>query len=179
MPAININLLPIELSAKGGTAKAASALKKVNMAILVIFIVLGLLGGGIILYLSFQITSEGQTNADLKNRISALEVAEQQTILVKDRLAKIKTINSGKDAATGVANLATISNSLPSGVVLSDADIDISGKAKMGFKVTDSTSLVTFLATISANQSFSKLTIRNFAFSPANGYLISLEGTLK
>lgn len=177
--AVNINLLPVELSAKGGVAQAASAIKKVNMAIVIVFIVLGVIGGGLILYLTFQITNESRANTDLKNRIATLEVAEQQTILVKDRLGKIKTINGAKDAVSSVNVVQTINSSIPPGVVLSDTDIDVSGRVKMGFKVTDSSALVTFLGGLTANENFSKLTIRNFSFNPTNGYLISLEATTK
>lgn len=180
MPAaVNINLLPVELSAKSGVSQAATLFRRISTAALIIFLIFGGLAAAFIIIFSLQINSVVKTNDGLKADIAKLEVTEQKNVLVKDRLAKIKVINGQSDILTTTGNIRNIVTSLASGVTLADANIDVLGKVDFSFKVADTSQLVSFLANLVANSNFKVLAIKNFSYNPAAGYLISLEAANK
>lgn len=179
MAATNINLLPVDLSAKSGVAKSASLFRRITVTGAIIFVILGILAGGFVVIFTLQINSVTKANDALKTQIASFETAEQKNVLVKDRLAKIKTIEGQKDILGASAGVGTINSSLPSGVSISDVNIDSTGKTQFGFTVSDSTSLVPFLANLVTAPSYKQLTIKNFSFNPATGYLVSFDAQTK
>ena len=179
MAATNINLLPVDLSAKSQAARLGSFLKKATKVLIGLFSVAGLLSGIFIVVLSLQLDSVNKKNETLRQNISALETTEQKTVLVRNRLEKIKILGDKDKAIGSVAILSGIVSSLPSGVSLTDANADLSGGLTYSFNVSDSSVLPQFLGSLMANQSFSKLGIKNFSFSPLSGYKITLEAQAK
>ncbi len=179
MPAININLLPQELSAKSGVASLSKVLKKASIVGLGAFSLIGMIVAGIFIYFSFEIGNANKINDTLKSKITTLEVAEQKTILVKDRLQKVRTIMSGKDVLPLIENIRTLIALMPSGASISDTDIDANGKVKISFKVADPSSLTVLFANIAASTNYKQMVIKNFSFNQATGYLVALEGVSK
>ena len=175
MPAVNINLLPLELSAKSGVAKLAVLLKKLTVLLLSVFLLLGAISLAFIIIFSAEINSVIKANEALKVQISTLESAEQKNILVKDRLAKIKSIEAQGDILGVVNSLGGVSATLPPGVSISDSDIDISGRTKFSFKAADSSALSSLLAGLISLPDYKTLIIKTFTFAPDIGYLITLE----
>lgn len=176
MPASNINLLPIELSAKSGVAKLAATIKRVSMFSVITFLVFGLMAGAFILIYSLDTNSIIKNNENLASQIAALEDAEQKTVLIKDRLQKIKTLESQTDILPAVAGLKNITASLPQGVTVADVTMD-AGKTIFSFNVADSSILVSFLSNLIANSGYKQLSIKSFSFTPVTGYLVSFETT--
>lgn len=179
MPASNINLLPVDLSAKSGVAKTAALLKRVSFFMVATFLVLGFLAGAFIVFFSIQLDSVAKTNQNLTSQIATLEVTEQKTVLIKDRLQKVKSLQSQKDVLAGVGIIKKITDSLPVGVSLADANLDTSGVAEFSFNVTDSGTLVNFLANLIALPDYKTLVIKSFSFTPVTGYLVTFEATAK
>lgn len=178
MAASNINLLPLELSAKSGVAKLAALLKRVSTFMIMIFLVLGFMALAFIIFYSIRLDDTLKANQALASQISTLEVTEQKTVLVKDRLQKIKGIKAQPDVIAAVDGIRSLSAVLPSGVSVADTSID-AGKTNFSFNVTDSSVLVNFLANLVTNSNYKQLTIKNFTFTPATGYLVSFESNAK
>lgn len=179
MAASNINLLPIDLSAKSGVAKTAALLRRVSMFGLVVFMVLGVMAGVFVVIYSIQLNSVITGNQALASQISTLEVTEQKTVLVKDRLQKIKNIEAQADVLNSVAGLTKVDSSLPQGVTIADVAIDALGKTSFSFNVTDSSSLANFLGSLIVSGNYKQLTIKSFTFAPQTGYLVSFEAVSK
>lgn len=179
MPAANINLLPVDLSAKSGIAKLAALLKRTSFFMLATFLVLGFLAGAFIIFFSIQLDSTNKTNQNLSAQISTLEVTEQKTVLIKDRLQKVKSLGTQKDVLSGVDAVNTITETLPSGVSLAEVNLDTSGTVQFSFNVTDSSTLVSFLANLVSQTDFKNLSIKSFSFTPVTGYLVSFEAVAK
>lgn len=179
MPAANINLLPVDLSAKSGVAKLAALLKRASFFMLATFLVLGFLAGAFIIFFSLQLDATNKANQNLSAQISTLEVTEQKTVLIKDRLQKVKSLGSQKDILGGVEAVEAISSTLPPGVSLAEVNLDTGGIVQFSFTVTDSTTLVSFLAQLVSQSTFKNLVIKSFSFTPVTGYLVSFEATTK
>lgn len=179
MAAVNINLLPIDLSAKSQAARFGNILRKITTAIIGIFSVLVVLAGVFIVVLSLQLDSVNKKNELLKQNIAALETTEQKTVFVKDRLQKIKGLGEGSKTITSMALLGGLLPSLPPPVSLSESTADSTGALDFSFKVSDSASLPPFLALLITNEGLSKLSIKNLSFNPASGYIVSLEAAIK
>ncbi len=178
MPASNINLLPIELSAKSGVAKLAATLKRVSMFSVITFLVFGLMAGAFILVYSLDTNSIVKNNDNLASQIATLEDAEQKTVLIKDRLQKIKTLNAQTDILPAITGLKSVISGLPAGVTVADITMD-SGKTVFAFNVADSSILVSFLSNLVVSSGYKQLTIKSFSFTPATGYLVSFETVSK
>lgn len=178
MPAVNINLLPIDLSAKSGTSKTAATLKRVALTSLGVFLTFGVIAAVFMILFSFQIDSIAKSNEELKTQISSLESVEQKNVLVKDRLAKIKQIDGVKDILPALVGLSTFLNNLPSGASITDADIDASGRIKFEIRATDSSALPNVLANLASLPNYKKMVIKTFTYTPTIGYQIGLEASL-
>ena len=179
MPASNINLLPVELSSKSGIAKTAALLRRVSMFSVIVFLILGVMAGAFILIYTLQLEALVKSNQALTQQIAALEVTEQQTVLIKDRLQKIKGLETQSDILAAVGGIRSIMTSLPGGVAIADTTIDSTGKTAFAFSVADSSVLVSFLGNLVANSDYKELKIKSFSFTPATGYLVSFEAMAK
>ena len=169
-----VNLLPIDLSPKSASAKTAAALKKVvtfGFIFLIVFLV-GLIAYLIILSIQYKASLKRQ--AQLKQSIKSLEQTEQQLLIIRDRLDKIKLIQARDSAIGGVGNLKYILANVPPTVNVRESKI-LGSKAELTFLARSSSDLVKTLSTILAGSYYSKIDLASFSFNPNYGYSVNLE----
>jgi Tfp pilus assembly protein PilN len=172
--AIKINLLPTDQGATGSAAKIVKTLNKITLALGIMFLVFGVIGGGILVYQSIQVRNLTARQDQLENSIKSLETTEQKLFLVKDRTDKIKTILTSKNAYDNAVKLSKIVNTLPPEVTLDDVDIDV---ALVHFSVISKSSLgmVNFVSSLISSGAFTQVTLKNFSYTQNTGYQITLE----
>ncbi len=171
-----INLLPIDLSPKRGSVKSSATIKKFTIILSGIFLIITLMGIILIVFLTSQINSSVTKQKNFTQNIQALTATEQKLFLIKDRIGKIKTAEANKNAAESFAPLNQIVSNLPNGVTISTVSVD-SLKTKFSVLSKDSINAASFLNSLVASGTYKNLTLTGFAFTPENGYAITLEGS--
>ncbi len=169
-----INLLPIELSAKGNIAKTATLLKKLAIAGSLLFLVLGGLAVIYIVFISIQVKSLEQSQKGLKTNIQRLEQTEQEFFLIKDRVQKADSILARQETIEGLGKLNEVILNLPPETFLSESEIS-EDKSKLTFMTKKSSSLVTVLGFLATGDIYEKLILKNFSYNPVSGFLVRVE----
>lgn len=175
MAASSINLLPVELSPQSGAAKTANLFKRIAIVYGAIVVVFLLGAGAFILFMGIQTNNVKQENANLGARIATLEAAEQKTVLIRDRLQKIKTITGGgATISKNLANLDRVISILPSGIVIASAEVD-SVRTKFTVSGNSSQAITDFLSNLVAQRIYTNLILKTFSYNPGSGYVVSFD----
>ncbi len=95
-------------------------------------------------------------------------------VLVKDRIGKANKIYSKSDISTSIENFELINANLSSSVFLMEAKID-DKKTEGSYAISSSLGLVRFMSNLLVSDLYSKITMKSFSFTPAFGYMVSLE----
>lgn len=174
MAAINLNLLPPEYSVSGPLGKSIKLIKSLNVIFLAVFLVFVLSASAFFLISSLSLKNMQSQEDGLKSQISAQETSEQQIVLLKDRLGKIKTLNSQNDNSQIVAALDPEVGSLPGSATLSDLSIS-SQKTEIAVIFSDANDFSSFLKGLTNSQKFKSIVLTSFGLNPLSGYLVSLK----
>ena len=171
-----INLLPIDLSSKRGSAKASENIKKLVIILGGIFSIAVLISIIFIVFLKSEINASEVKQKNYKQNIQSLEGTEQKLFLIKDRIDKIQITKKDADAGAAFAPLNKTLLNLPAGVAVSSIDVSSLG-TKFSVTSTNSLDAAKFLNSLVASGIYKQLILTNFTFSPEVGYKVSFEGT--
>lgn len=172
----NVNLIPTELSVGDSVTKIAKSFKSTSvvLAAIAIFAILVAFGGFFFFSQNLKdITTESE---NLKRGISDLEKSEQRLIFAKDRLAKIKEIQSEENAIDEVKAFDTMYKLVTSlgNISVSGVKID-SNTIEFSVVSTSLSSMTSFFEGINDQSDlFSKVALSSFGYVPSVGYSANL-----
>ncbi len=172
-----INLLPKEFSSKG-IVKVARLIKKILIPVFAVFFVSIAVMLGIVIILNSNIKRIRSRQEILTTSIKNLEKTERGTLLLQERLAKIKLIlpdGSLRDKFT--QNVQDILGRSP-GVNISEIKL-VSDKINLTAEVLTSDQIEEFLSQILENPLFKAVKLTGFSFAPIGGYRLGLDLTTK
>lgn len=175
--AIKLNLLPPEYSTTkglGSILKATRALGIISIGVFIAFTI-----GVSAFYLISNITLNG-LNSDidsLKGQIGSLEKSEQQIILLKDRLAKVKTVLGVASASDVVTGVDPYVSNIPGGT-LDELGVDATS-ANFSITFTSNKDLANFLTKLSTSTNFKNITMTSFTYGPSSGYKVDFKASKK
>ncbi|MEK7188766.1 MAG: hypothetical protein AAB685_02855 [Patescibacteria group bacterium] len=168
-----INLLPQEFLPDKGVVKLANILKTLSFILLTLLILSSLASIALLFYLNKQLADDQSQVERLKLNISVLSENEQKLFLIKDRLAKIKSLRKSQ-TEENLAKIDQLVSSLPQQFIYSGGEID-----KLGAKITgtagDSAALSEFLTGVEVSEDFKQVVIKNLNLAPGIGYSIGLD----
>lgn len=171
--AINLNLLPQDLAVKGGVVKVVNIFDKLIMTALAAFLIFALGLVAFFIASSLELKNLNSSVENLKAQLAALSVTEQRVVLLKDRLAKIKSLGSYTSSDKDVENLIFLLGDLPSNSLLGNVSVE-PGKIDFSLGFSDSESLGKFLGGLSENKKYKNVLISSLGFNPVSGHLVSL-----
>lgn len=172
-----INLIPTELAPKGLSVRLAQILRNVATAGFVLVVVAGVGLGSFFLLTSLEIKNSNTRQDQLKTQIKSLESTEQSLVLLKDRISKAKQVMGADTISPVIVKTDAIISVLPPSVQAKE--IDIADLTKFTVTVSDTSQLTQFMSALMAANKFLHVDLKGFSFSPASGYLVSLEFTDK
>lgn len=175
--AIKINLLPTELKVSGGLSRILSVSRILGVISLAVFLVFGLGLGVFFVISSVQLNSLNSGNDALKSQVTSLKTSEAQLVVLKDRIAKIKTVQKIPTAVKNLVDFDPLVSSFSSSTV-SEVDVD-ANKIATSINFRSNSDLASFVKAISLAPIFRSVTFSSFSFSPAGGYLIGLTAVPK
>lgn len=174
MPVNNLNLLPPELSVSkdlNGLLKTLRALGVIAIAAFLIF------GIGVAAFFIISTISLNGINANvvrLTGQVSAQQKSEQQIFLVKDRIAKIITIQQFPDSLPNLAAIDTFLSSLSENSSVNEISIDPAA-VTLSVNLKTNSDLSTFLESLQSSGVFQSIIITSFNLNTASGYALEIK----
>jgi hypothetical protein len=172
--AIKLNLLPAEYVVSGSLGKILKTTRSLGVILIAAFIIFVVVLGAFFLISNFQLTDASGKEADLKSQIAAEEESEQKTVLLKDRLKKIKTVQTVPNSQKNVGNLDPVILGLGSNATLTELSAD-SEKADLSINFKNNSDMAGFLENIDSIKTFKTVIMTTFGFNPTSGYLVSIR----
>jgi hypothetical protein len=172
--AVKLNLLPQGTSVTGTLGKVLKTTKMLGVIFIAFFLIFTL---GISAFLIISTISLRNLNSDidsLKSQISTLESTEQQAVLLKDRLAKIKTALAVPSSIKNLDGANPYISNLPPTASLTELNIDPQ-KVDFSIQFGSSNDLSVFLRDLSDTKNFPVGVLTSYSFNPITGYLISVR----
>lgn len=176
--AVKLNLLPEEFLLKGPLGRAVKFVRPLTITLLALFLIMALGMGAFFIFSSFSLKNLQSSNDTLTNQIQVQAAAQQQIVLLKDRLAKIKTVQSIPTATKNLVTIEPILSALSGSSLISELDID-SQKTTTSVVFKSNSDLTNFVKSLQTNTAFSLISIGSFNYSPATGYQLGLTFTAK
>lgn len=169
--AVKLNLLPSDYVVSDSVASVLRIVHPLNLILLGLFLVSGLGMAAFFIFSSITIKNLNATNNTLKNQIQSQQTAQQQVVLLKDRLTKIKKAFTKPSA---VKNLALVDPILAralgtSSIVSLEVDAQ---KTVVSVNFKTNSSLTDFLANLNSLTTFSSISMNLFRYTPGEGYTV-------
>lgn len=171
---VTLNLLPPEHVTSGTLGKLLKIARALNVVLLVTFLVFALGLGGFFIFTSAQLRSVTTSENQLKAQITTLEASEQQMVLLKDRLGKVKLVQALNTSSKNLAKIEPFVKSLSTDAGLSELAVDPQ-KMDLSILFRSNAGLSAFLKSMIDSKDFSSVSISTFGYNPANGYLVTFH----
>jgi Tfp pilus assembly protein PilN len=173
---LRINLLPAEYAASSPIRKTADVFKQIAIAGFSLLILFLIASGIYLFFLNAQVRSSLASQEELKNSIKSLEQTEQRLVLVKDRVAKVKTVLGKKTVDSSIADLKSLTVNLPEDVTVSEADVTPQ-ITEITFSARSSSGLVKLMSNLVLLDSYKRIELKSFSFTPTLGYRVTFKLT--
>jgi Tfp pilus assembly protein PilN len=169
-----INLLPIDVSAGKKALRTASNFKKIVLAGYVLFLFLGGIAGAYFVVSSAGINNLRNEEEQRKQKINSITETEQGFFVIRDRLAKAKSVLAERKTEEGLEKFEKLTSILPSDMVISDVEIEAE-KGEINLVAHSSKAVQTFLDSLIDQNLYQDVVLKSLTFNPNIGYLVSLE----
>lgn len=173
-----INLIPSDLVPKKSVIKLSRTLVKLTYGSVAVFLVLVITVLSIFVINTFKIDDLKSEVETLSNSVKEYENTEQQIVLAKDRMSKMKEIWK---TATVNKHIFALENILPNVVdqiELSELNITPS-KSEITLQSRSSLAMSNFMASLISSQLYNNIVLKNLSFNPNFGYRITFDGIIK
>ncbi len=171
--AVKLNLLPQNYIVSGPLSAILKISKPLTVILLAVFLATAL---GITLFFIFSQVTLNKLNASnktLNGQIESQKAAQNQLVLLKDRLGKIKTVMAKNASSRNLASVEPIIKTLTPSSSIDELNLD-SQKTDLivGF-VTNST-LSDYFKTISLQNTFSGILLNSLNYDLEKGYVVDV-----
>ncbi len=172
--AVKLNLLPTDYALTGPVGQIVKFARPLNVILLALFLIMVLGMGGFFVFSSLSLRNLVADNDSLKNQIQLQSVAQQQIVLLKDRLGKIKTVQAIPTATDNLNGMDPLLVLITGNSFLSELNVDVQ-KVTATIIFKSNSELTNFLKAVNSNTSYSSVSLGTFNYNPTAGYQISLS----
>lgn len=172
--AVKLNLLPTDYSLAGPIGQIVKASRPLSVISLALFLVMAVGMGGFFIFSSISLNNLNTQNSALENQIQAQASAQQQVVLLKDRIGQIKKVQALPGASKNLNNIDPVLSLLSGNSLASELDVD-SQKTSVSLIFKSNSDLVSFLKGLYADKVFSSITLSGFNYNPSAGYQVDLS----
>lgn len=176
--AVKLNLLPENFSLPGPMRQLVKVARPLNVILLSLFLITVLFMVGFFIFSSISLNSLVSENNNFKKQIQAQSAAQQQIVLLKDRLAQIKIARATPNAAKNLNKVDPVLSLIKNESLLSELVVDFQ-KTTASVIFKSNSDLTDFLKSVSLSSDYSTVTLGNFNYSPAIGYQVNLSFVTK
>jgi hypothetical protein len=176
--AVKLNLLPPNYALSGPVGQIVKFARPLNVILLALFIITVLGMGGFFIFSSLSLKNLTASNDVLKNQIQGQSAAQQQMVLLKDRLGKIKTVQGVSTATKSLTSIDPFLALITGDSTLSELNVN-SQKVTATIVFKSNSGLTNFLKSVSSSTDFSLVTLGTFSYNPTSGFQVGLNFTKK
>jgi hypothetical protein len=176
--AIELNLLPENARLTGPVAQLVKFTRPLNIILLALFFVMALGMGGFFIFSFFSLQSLTSVNSDLESQIQNESTAQQQIVLLKDRISKIKAVQKLPEASKNLNKVSPLVELVSGSSYISELDID-SQKIGTSIVFRSNSDLTSFLEKLSEDTNYLSVSLDTFNYSPSTGYQTDITLTAK
>lgn len=169
-----INLLPKELSVSKTVVDLSAKIKKTAWGFFVFFIFILASFSGAFYYFNNQLTNLEEEQNRLKTNIQSLQETEEQLIITKDRIAKVKTILDSRVNEERFKKHKLVVDNMKPTMELEASDLT-SSNSNITLNALNSKELVSFMNVIISRADVLSVVMDSLSFNPFLGYSIDLE----
>ena len=175
---VNLNLLPTELSVSKSLGALLKTLRAVGVIAVAAFLVFGI--GVAAYFIVVKVTLDGLNTkvTVLKNQVTANEQSEQQVILLKDRLAKISSVQNLPSLLPNLSAVKPTFTNLSAVSAISQMQVDATG-FNLTLNIKTNSDLTVFLATVRNPDVFKTAGLTAFSLNPTTGYSLTVQTVKK
>lgn len=176
--AVNLNLLPPELSVSKNLNKILKFTRSLGVISTAVFLVFIIVVVAVYVVYSLNLRSLNTANLQLQDQVKAQESTEQSLVLLKDRATKIRTVLNLPSSLGNLSQANLVLASSSASVDLAEMDVDpVKVTLNMNFKTNSD--LSQFLQYVSSSNAFKTIVMTSFGLNPLSGYTLSLDLTKK
>lgn len=172
--AVTLNLMPQELVVTGSWGKILKTLRMLNVILLSGFLIFALGVAAFFIFSSLSLRSMTAQEDSLKAEIATQVTVEQQIVLLKDRIAKIKKVQTLPSSAGNLDKLSPLLGSTGQNSSLSELDVDPK-KIDVSIIFKTNSDLSNFMKNVLPESAFKNVSLSSFSFSPVSGYLAAFN----
>lgn len=174
MPVNNLNLLPPELSVSKDLNALLKTLRALGVIAIAAFFIFGIGVGVFFIISTISLNGINANVVRLTSQVSAQQKSEQQIFLVKDRIAKIVTIQKFPDSLPNLVAIDTFLSSLSENSSVNEISIDPAA-VTLSVNIKTNSDLSTFLESLQSSGVFQSIIITSFNLNTANGYALEIK----
>lgn len=170
--AVKLNLLPQDYAVSDSVAMVLKIVRPLNVVLLGLFLVTSLSVAAYFLFSSITIKELNSTNNALTTQVQSLSSAQQQIVLLKDRLAKVRKALNSPNAAKNLSLSQSVLATLTENSTISELTIEPQ-KSLITLNFKSNSELKVFMDELSSRPDFSGISMDAFGYNPDNGYVVS------
>jgi Tfp pilus assembly protein PilN len=178
MAAVKLNLLPSDYSVSKPVANVLKIVRPLNVALLAVFLAGALGMAGFFIFSSVTLRNLNTANNSLKAQIQAQQEAQQQIVLLKDRLGKIKRIYEVPGASKNFSSMVPFINSIGETNNISEFEVEPQ-KISLTVAFKSNSELSRFMRSLDSQSPFATVALDSFSYNPASGYTVGMSFTVK
>lgn len=172
--AVNLNLLPPELTVSKTLNKLLNASRAFSVISVTAFLVFTVIVGALFVVNTISIRGLKTKNTNLQSQIKNQEASEQQLILVKDRIKKISLVQSVPSSAKSLTDIEPVLSAVSGNSSVNEFNTT-QDKIGLTLGFRSNSDLTNFMKTISISTAFKSIVMSSFGFSPLTGYTVSFD----
>ncbi len=171
---VSINLLPKDSAPSKNELRFASAINKIAMFSVAVFLLICVFGGGAYFILARQLQSANDDAQRLSTSVQSLQSSESSLILIRDRVQKAQAaLNSRISEGYFDKHQKILSLDIP-GISFVSSTVD-SGKSVIELEISGSASMASLFSTLLADSQFSSLILEKLSYNSLTGYDVTLQ----
>lgn len=175
---VKLNLLPPELAVSKSLGQLIKTIKALGVIGIAAFLVFGAGVGAFFIISTISLNGINANVAKLTSQVSAQQKSEQQIVLVKNRIAKVATIQGLPNSLTNLELINPFLVNLPPTSSINQMSID-SGSVSLSVNFITNSGLSAFIDSLQSSDAFKLVNLTSFSFSPSTGYAIEIKAINK
>jgi len=172
--ALKINLLPADYALIGPVSQIVKASRPLSVILLALFLVTAVGMGGFFIFSSISLNNLSAANSSLEGQVQAQSAAQQQIILLEDRLSDIKTVQGIPSATKSLDKANPLLSLVIGSSLLSELDV-VPQKTSVSIVFKSNSDLTNFLKSLYSNGNYSSVSLTSFNYSPTVGYQVGFN----
>jgi len=175
---VKLNLLPPELAVGKSLSGFLKTLRALDVIGIAAFLIFGAGVGVFFIVSTFSLNSINANVATLEVQVSAQQKSEQQLILIKDRVARIASIQSLPSALPNLKVIEPFLSGLSVSSSVGEMSID-SGSIDLSVNLRANSDLTTYIDSLQSSDVFASVDLTSFNLSPSAGYSVAIKAIKK